>query len=158
MTLPPYRAVVIRTRLGRGPFFCRYGLRRGLFHSRARGRHSHRCSHTTVFERRRFGGQRHEYCKHPLPHHRLLAWSMQSSPGELAMFGLHSWWSLLSANSMIHSAVRAAFESHEITGRLGRGSGRGATDEDAHAPTAKATTRAARVFRSTCIVEPFSVR
>lgn len=72
------------------------------------------------------------------------------------MFGLHSWCSPLSANNMIHSAVRAALAIHETTGRTGFGSGLG-EDDDAQAPTATASTSAARVLRSTPTVKPFSV-
>lgn len=83
---------------------------------------------------------------------------MQSSPGLHAMFGRHSWPSCLSANSMIHRAVRAAFAMNDTTGRLGPGAGFVDTDDDAHAPTTSASTMAAMVFLSTYMVEPFSVR
>jgi hypothetical protein len=83
---------------------------------------------------------------------------MQSSPGLHAMFGRHSWRSCLSANSMIHRAVRAALAMNDTTGRLGLGSGFVDTDEDAHAPTKSASKMAAMVFLSARMVEPFSVR
>jgi hypothetical protein len=59
---------------------------------------------------------------------------------------------------MIHRAVRAALAIHDTTGRLGLGSGIVDADDDAHAPTARASTTAAIVFLSTYMVKPFSVR